>query len=278
MTADMTTYWFAIVLIAVSAALSAIMSVAWLVWRGTRNSGWVDTIWTFGLGVVGVVAALSPLLLFGGLTARQALVAVLIALWSARLGLHIAQRTAGITDDPRYAKLLRDWGASAPQQMFWLLQKQALVSIPLALSMALAALNPLPGLRLQDWLGVLVLLIGIGGEALSDSQLRRFRADPANKYRLCNAGLWGWSRHPNYFFEWLGWLAYPLFAVDVGGHAWSYPWGFVALAGPLSMYLLLVHVSGIPPLEAHMLERRGDDFRAYQSRTNAFFPSPPRAA
>jgi steroid 5-alpha reductase family enzyme len=278
MTADMTTYWFAIVFIAISVALFAIMSVAWLVWHGTRNSGWVDTIWTFGLGAVGVGAALSPLLLFGGLTSRQALVAVLIALWSARLGLHIAQRTAGITDDPRYAKLLRDWAASAPQQMFWLLQKQALVSIPLALSMALAALNPLPGLRLQDWLGVLVLLIGIGGEALSDSQLRRFRADPANKYRLCNAGLWGWSRHPNYFFEWLGWLAYPLFAIDVGGgHAWSYPWGFVALAGPLSMYLLLVHVSGIPPLEAHMLERRGDDFRAYQSRTNAFFPSPPRA-
>jgi steroid 5-alpha reductase family enzyme len=274
----MTAYQFAIVFIAVSAALSAVMSGAWLVWRGTRNSGWVDTIWTFGLGAIGVVAALTPFLLFAELTVRQAILAVLIALWSARLGLHIAQRTAGITDDPRYARLLRDWGANAPRQMFWLLQKQALVSIPLALAMALAAFNPLPGLRLQDWLGVLVLLIGIGGEAISDFQLRRFRADPANQNHICNAGLWCWSRHPNYFFEWFGWLAYPLFAIDFGsGHAWSYPWGFAALAGPLCMYVLLVHVSGIPPLEAHMLERRRDEFRAYQARTNAFFPAPPRA-
>ena len=274
----MSAYQFAIVFIAVSAALSAVMSGAWLAWRGTKNSGWVDAIWTFGLGAIGVVAALTPFLLFAELTARQAILAVLIALWSARLGLHIAQRTAGVTDDPRYARLLRDWGVNAPKQMFWLLQKQALVSIPLALAMALAAFNPLPGLRLQDWLGVLVLLIGIGGEAISDFQLRRFCADPANQNHICSAGLWGWSRHPNYFFEWFGWLAYPLFAIDFGGgHAWPYPWGFAALAGPLCMYLLLVHVSGIPPLEAHMLERRHDEFRAYQARTNAFFPAPPRA-
>ena len=91
---------------------------------------------------------------------------------------------------------------------------------------------------------------------------------------ICDVGLWGWSRHPNYFFEWFGWLAYPLLAIDLGG---AYPWGFVALAGPVCMYWLLVHVSGIPPLEAHMLERRRDEFRAYQARTNAFFPAPPRS-
>jgi steroid 5-alpha reductase family enzyme len=202
-------------------------------------------------------------------------VVFLIALWSARLGLHIAQRTAAIVDDPRYAKLLRDWGSDAERQMFWLLQKQAIVSIPLALSMLLAAFNPVAGLRLQDWVGVIVLLAGVGGEALSDLQLRRFRAVPANRNRVCDEGLWSWSRHPNYFFEWFGWLAYPLFAIDLAG---ANSWGFVALAGPICMYGLLVHVSGIPPLEAHMLERRRDDYRAYQARTNAFFPAPPRAA
>ena len=76
------------------------------------------------------------------------------------------------------------------------------------------------------------------------------------------------------FFEWFGWLAYALFAVDFSG---LYPWGFIAIAGPLCIYWLLVHVSGIPPLEEHMLERRRDAFRAYQARTNAFFPAPPRA-
>nr|HAQ95548.1 hypothetical protein [Afipia sp.] len=86
-----------------------------------------------------------------------------------------------------------------------------------------------------------------------------------------DTGLWGWSRHPNYFFEWLGWLAYPLFAIDFGG---DFPWGFAALAGPICMYWLLVHVSGIPPLEEHMLRRHGSKFHDYQSKTSAFFPYP----
>jgi steroid 5-alpha reductase family enzyme len=263
---------FLAILVALSVALSATMTGAWLVWRSTKNSGWVDTIWTFGLGTIGCLGALTPALLFG-VSPRRVLVAGLVAVWSLRLGLHIAQRTKGITDDPRYAKLLRDWGADATRQMFWLVQKQALVSIPLALSVVLAAWNPLPGLRLQDFLGVLVLIVAIAGEGASDTQLRRFRADPANRNRVCDAGLWGWSRHPNYFFEWFGWLAYPLLAIDLGA---AYPWGWIALAGPACMYWLLVHVSGIPPLEAHMLERRGEEFRGYQARTNAFFPAPPR--
>ena len=110
---------------------------------------------------------------------------------------------------------------------------------------------------------------------LFDEQLRRFRDDPANKGKICDAGLWKWSRHPNYFFEWLGWLAYPVLAIDLGGHD---PWGYVALAAPLCMYWLLVYVSGIPPLEEHMLAKRGDAFRKYQMTTNVFFPGPPKTS
>jgi steroid 5-alpha reductase family enzyme len=270
----LTAYQFAVMLAVAVAALSAIMAGAWLVWRGTGNSGWIDTFWTFGLGAVGCAGALWPLLLNARMSEREAMVAALIAFWSLRLGLHIVRRTLNITDDPRYTKLQRDWGDDAQRQMFWLAQKQALVSVPLALSMILAAWNPAPGLRAQDVLALIVLAAGIVGEGVADSQLRRFRAEPANRGRLCDIGLWRWSRHPNYFFEWFGWLAYPLFAIDFGG---GYVWGYLALAGPLCMYWLLVHVSGIPPLEAHMLERRRDQFRAYQARTNAFFPAPPRA-
>jgi steroid 5-alpha reductase family enzyme len=269
----MSGFEFMLLVIAVSVALGAIMAGAWLVWRLTQNSGWIDTTWTFGLGAVGACGALAPALHSSLVTPRQIPVAALIAVWALRLGLHIARRTSGITDDPRYGKMVRDWGADASRQMFFLVEKQALVSIPLALSIVLAAWNPLPGLRAQDYLGALVLLVAIAGEGLADAQLRRFRADPANRHRICDDGLWAWSRHPNYFFEWFGWLAYPLLAIDLGG---GYPLGFVALIGPLCMYWLLVHVSGIPPLEAHMLERRGDQFRAYQRSTNAFFPAPPR--
>jgi steroid 5-alpha reductase family enzyme len=270
----MTALTFLTILIAVSVALGIIMSGAWLAWRSTKNSGWIDTTWTFGLGAVGCIGALVPSLWSGAMTARQILVAGLVVTWAMRLGVHIARRTAGIKDDPRYGKLVAAWGADASRQMFFLAEKQALVSIPLALSMVLAAWNPLPDLRFQDATGVLVLIVAIVGEGISDAQLRRFRADPAHAGKVCDAGLWGWSRHPNYFFEWFGWLAYPLLAIDFSG---VYPWGFVALLGPICMYWLLVYVSGIPPLEEHMLERRQDEFRAYQARTSAFFPLPPRA-
>jgi len=257
-------------LLAVS--LAAMMALAWTIWWRTGNSGWVDTVWTFGLGAVGSVGALAPGLAEAAFTERQTLVALLVAVWTLRLGWHIARRSAGIRDDPRYAKLVRDWGEDAPRQMFMLMQKQALVSVPLALSILLAAWNPAPGLRGQDVLAAVVLITAILGEALADRQLRQHRAE-AGPDAICDVGLWGWSRHPNYFFQWLGWLAYPLFAVDPVG---SYDWGWLALIGPCCMYWLLAHVSGIPPLEEHMLERRGEAYRDYQRRTSAFFPAPPR--
>ena len=101
--------------------------------------------------------------------------------------------------------------------------------------------------------------------------LQQFGADPANNGKVCDVGLWRLSRHPNYFFEWLGWLAYPMIAIDLGG---AYPGGWLAILAPMLMYYLLVHVSGIPPLEEHMLKSRGEAFRDYQRRVNAFWPIP----
>ena len=157
--------------------------------------------------------------------------------------------------------------------MWLLVQKQALASVPLALAVFLAAHNPTAAPRLQDYLAIVVFVVAISGEALADLQLRRFRRTTAGHGRICSAGLWRWSRHPNYFFEWLGWLGYPLVAIVFSG---GYPWGWLALVGPACMYWLLVHVSGIPPLEEHMLRTRGAAFRAHQERTNAFFPWPSR--
>ena len=129
--------------------------------------------------------------------------------------------------------------------MFGLLQIQALFAFLPAVSMLLASRNPAPGLRLTDVAAILVLVVALVGEAVADRQMRDFRADPANKGGVCDTGLWRYSRHPNYFFEWLGWLAYPLFAISA---AW--PWGWFALIAPAVMYWLLVYVSGVPPLEA----------------------------
>lgn len=258
----------ALVLIALS--LSGLMAIAWLVQQRTGNSGWVDTIWTFSLGLVGAVSALWPVA-GASPNARQWLVAALVVVWSVRLGSHIAVRTKGITDDPRYAAYARNWGADAPRKMFIFLQNQALGTIPLVFAIFVAARFPLDTLRLQDYLGVAILFAGIAGEAIADAQLKAFRTDPANKGKVCDVGLWRWSRHPNYFFEWFGWLAYPVIALSP-----DYLWGFATLLAPLFMYWILVHVTGIPPLEEQMLKSRGDRYRDYQGRTSKFFPLPQR--
>jgi len=257
-------------LAAIALSLSLLMAVAWIVQQRTGNSGWVDTIWTFALGLVGAAGALWPV---AGTApnARQWLVAALVAIWSLRLGLHIAVRTAGIADDPRYAAFAREWGVDSPRRMFVFLQNQGFGSIPLVFSIFVAAHFPHAMLRPQDFLAALILLSGIAGEALADAQLKRFRQRPANQGRVCDVGLWRWSRHPNYFFEWLGWLAYPVIAISP-----DYGWGWATLLAPAFMYWILVHVTGIPPLEAQMLRSRGERYRDYQSRTSLFFPMPPR--
>jgi steroid 5-alpha reductase family enzyme len=258
-------------LAAIAVSLSILMAGAWMVQQRTGNSGWVDTIWTLSLGLVGAGSALWPVA-GAAPNARQWLVAGLVAIWSLRLGVHIAIRSAGITDDPRYAAFAREWGVDSPRRMFIFLQNQGFSSIPLVFAIFVAARFPQDALRLQDYLGALILFVGIAGEALADAQLKSFRENLANKGRVCDVGLWRWSRHPNYFFEWFGWLAYPVIALSTG-----YVWGWAALLAPVFMYWILVYVTGIPPLEAQMLRSRGDRYRDYQSRTSQFFPLPPQA-
>ena len=117
-----------------------------------------------------------------------------------------------------------------------------------------------------------MVLAGLVGEAISDAQLRRFRR-AAPRGAVCDVGLWGWSRHPNYFFEWLSWCGFALFALAGLSER---PIQLLAVAAPAMMWVLLVHVSGIPPLEAHMLASRGEAYRAYRRRVAAFVPQPPR--
>ncbi len=255
----------------IAIALSVFMALAWVVQQRTGNSGWVDVTWSYSIGFVGAAAALWPF--DDSSPARRALVGGLALCWSARLGTHIARRAAAGVDDPRYASYAREWGSEAPSRMFGFLQSQAFASVPLPFAIFLAAHTPHPGLRLQDYAGAAIMLAAVTGEAIADEQLRRFKLGPSNDGRVCDIGLWRWSRHPNYFFEWLGWLAYPVIALTP-----QYPWGWASLAAPAIMYWILVKVTGMPPLEEHMLRSRGERYREYQARTSAFFPWPPKKA
>lgn len=251
-------------------ALSLIMALAWVIQQRSGNSGWIDACWTFGTGLVAAGLALAPLAVHSAAW-RQVLIAAMVASWSMRLGWHIVERTRRADDDPRYRAIMKQWGAAAPRKLFWFLQAQAAVALVLACAVMSAAHGPERAFSVLDAAGIALFFIGFGIEALSDVQLRKFKQS-APPRAVCDVGLWAWSRHPNYFGEWLCWCAYPLLAFGSG-----YWLGAFALIGPAIMYWTLVHASGIPPLEAHMRRTRPQAWAVYARRTSAFFPLPPKA-
>jgi steroid 5-alpha reductase family enzyme len=258
-------------LVTIVVFLSLAMAAAWFWAMRSGKSGLIDATWSVAVGVACFAGALWPLLPTE-VTKRRLLVAAMATAWSARLGSYILARNLGAEDDPRYAELKRTWGGEAPRQLFLFLQAQALAGWPLAGAALLAAHVPTRALGVGDALGALIFVVGLAGEATADRQMARFRAEPANRGGICEAGLWAYSRHPNYFFEWLCWLGYAVIAADFTGH---YPWGWLAFAAPATMYWLLAHVSGVPPLEAHLARSRPAAFKAYAARVNAFWPGRP---
>ncbi len=252
------------VILTLAVLMSLLMAGAWALQRATGSSGWIDTVWSASVGFGGVLAVLFA----EGDGWRRAVVFSLVVVWSLRLAGHIGMRTQGGGEDPRYAKLIRQWGSAAPLRLFIFLQIQAIAAFVLVLAVYLAAGNGQSFPRLIDIFATAVAFAALAGEALSDAQLSKFRKTPEAKTGVCETGLWRYSRHPNYFFEWLFWCSFPLLAVQEQVLSWA------SLAAPIMMYWLLVHVSGIPPLEEHMLKSRGERFRVLQRRVNAFFPGP----
>ncbi|MFK0332946.1 DUF1295 domain-containing protein [Rhizobium sp. NPDC090275] len=253
-----------LLLVAIAFWLSLAMAGAWAIQRATGQSGWIDTIWSVAVGVGGIAA----IALADGDFDRRIVLLVVISAWSLRLASHIGSRCRGAAEDPRYAKFIEDWGDGAAWRLFLFVQIQALAAFVLVLAVYLAAANERSFPGAIDALAMLLAIVGLAGEAISDAQLARFRKTPEAKTEVCEVGFWSYSRHPNYFFEWLIWCCWPLFAST--GSIWNW----LSLLAPLMMYWLLVHVSGVPPLEEHMLRSRGDKFRALQHRVNAFFPGP----
>ncbi|MGA2129448.1 MAG: DUF1295 domain-containing protein [Xanthobacteraceae bacterium] len=254
------------------AVLSASMAIAWWVQDRTANGGWLDVFWTFAVGIAAAGIAVLPLTDPPWLHLRQSMVLGFVAVWVLRIGIGRVVRTYGLGDDQRYRELISGWGAQASRRMFWMAQGQAAAGLALVLSVALAAHNPDPGIRIQDALGPLITAIAVAAGIVADTQLRRFKAGHVHVRAVCDIGLWRWSRHPDYFFEWMAWLAYPVVAVDLSGYN---PYGWLSLLGPFCMYWVFVVVSGLRPLEHYMAQTRGEAYRSYQRRTSRFLPLPP---
>lgn len=242
-------------------ALAAIaQGIAWARQQRTANAGIVDIVWSFGLGMAALVVAATG----SGAALPRALLAMLGGGWGLRLGLHLLHRVRGESEDGRYAQLRKRWGR-APLKWLGMFQFQALLVAIFSLPFLAVAASPLA--RWNGWFvaGVALWLCSVGGEAIADRQLARFRADPAHRGTTCRDGLWRYSRHPNYFFEWLHWFAWVLLAVGS-------PIAWLAWSGPLVMYVFLRWISGIPFTEAQALRTRGEDYRRYQRSTSMLFP------
>ena len=244
-----------------TAVVVAMMFVLWMIHLRIANAGIVDIGWAFGLGILG--------LLYAGLRPadgpRKLMAAVMVAAWSLRLGSYLLVRTVGPPEEGRYLQLRQDWGANAPLKFLVFFEFQALLDVLLSLPFLLACLNPRPGLTALELASAGLWLLAFLGESLADRQLARFKSDPANRGQVCQDGLWNYSRHPNYFFEWMIWAAWAMFA-------WSSPYGPIAVICPALMLFFLFRITGIPATEAQALRSKGDAYRHYQQTTSAFVP------
>jgi len=248
-------------------ALTAIaQSAGWLWQRRRRNAGIVDVVWSFGVGGAAVLLALTGT----GAVWPRALLGVLGGLWGLRLGLHLWHRVRSEPEDGRYANLRLRWGDDQ-RKWFAFFQFQALLVALFSIPFVAVARNPVEGFSAWLLAGVVVWIGSVVGEGIADAQLARFRTDPANRGKTCRTGMWRYSRHPNYFFEWLHWFAYVLFAI--GSPNWWLAW-----AGPLVMFAFLRWISGIPYTEAQALRTRGEDYRDYQRTTPMLFPWFPKSS
>jgi len=242
------------------------MVVLWFIQRRTHNAGIVDVGWAASLALLAALYGVAA----DGFPLRRALVATMGGLWGLRLAAHIHLRAHGKPEDGRYQQLRKEWAPHEQARLFRFFQIQALAAAIFSIPYALPAVNPAPGITLLEWIGFAAWAIALTGESLADLQLERWKRNPANKGKTCRAGLWNYSRHPNYFFEWLIWCGLALFAL-------ASPHGYWAIACPASIFYLLFKVTGIPTTEEQALRTKGDDYRDYQRTTSVFIPWIPRS-
>jgi|UPI00037123DE steroid 5-alpha reductase family enzyme len=230
-----------------------------------RRNDLADVAW--GLGFV--LLAWLALLIAGQFTYRAIVIDLLISIWGFRLAWHIYRRNRGKSEDYRYATWRQQWGRwfliRSYLQVF-LLQGLFLYLISLPVFVINRAVQPTK-LHLSDYLGLLIWIIGFFFETVGDAQLAKYKAQPENKGKLMQSGLWRYTRHPNYFGEVTMWWGIWLGSLSIPG-------SWFTVIGPITITYLILKVSGIPLLEQKYAGR--PDFEAYRQRTSAFFPLPPR--
>lgn len=244
------------------ALASLVMTLVWYRQVFTKNAGIVDGWWSYNFGLI----TLLYFFLASGDFTRKLIILIPVLIWSLRLGTHLLIRNTSHTEeDTRYAKLRKEYGSNANLRMWLFFFYQAISNVILTVPFLVICIDPSPEFSVLVWMGLAVWVIAVIGESTADQQLKKFKKDPANKGKVCQTGLWKYSRHPNYFFEWLIWVGYALIALDS-------PYGYLGLLCPAIMYILLNNVTGIPMLEELAVKSKGQLYIQYQKTTSAFFP------
>lgn len=234
----------------------------WLIQCIRKDAGWVDVGWTAGVGILASVAVIQA----DGWQPRHCLVGTFILIWAARLVIYIIKdRLCSEQEDSRYQTLRTYFGTHAHLGFFFFFTLQSFLVVLFVIPLLPAFNHAQPHWTLFDGLGTALWFIAMGGEWLADYQLTQFRRNPAHQGKVCRKGLWSRSRHPNYFFEWLQWIAYALFAIGA-------PSGWLSLIGPIAIYFFLMKLTGIPHVEREALAKRGEAYAAYQREVPIFFP------
>ncbi|GAA4931609.1 steroid 5-alpha reductase family enzyme [Actinomycetospora succinea] len=259
---------FGLLLVGAVATVVAAFSITLAVARATGRHSVVDVTWGLGFVAVGIVAYLISGVMGVGDAGVRTVALALVAVWGLRLAIYIGLRNRGKGEDPRYAAMLGDDHApgavtSTVLRKVYLPQAGVMlvVSLPVLAAMVRAS-TVLPVVIV----GVLLWLVGFVFESVGDAQLSAFKADPENKGKILDSGLWRYTRHPNYFGDACVWWG--IFVVAAG-----HPWALVTVVGPLLMTYLLVSVTGKELTEKSMSGRPGYD--EYVRRTSGFLPLPP---
>lgn len=234
--------------------------IFFIVATAIKNNSIVDMGWGPGFVVVTLFAYINA----GYFTLRGTIALVLVTIWGVRLAYHIIRRNHGKPEDFRYANWREEWGRWVVVRAFFqVFMLQGVFMLIVASPVLLIQAADLSGFGLLELLGVLVWMVGFYFESVGDRQLRDFKADPANKGKIIQSGLWKYTRHPNYFGEATMWWGLGIMALAV-------PLGWLGLIGPIVITWLLVFVSGVPMLEKKYQGR--SDFEEYAARTSVFIP------
>lgn len=244
-------------------ACCLVMALVWYWAVKINNAGVVDVFWAFNFPLIAILL----FFLAEGFQLRKQLICSMVLIAGLRLGIHLWQRVIGHlkVEEGRYQQLRKEWAPHENKKFFWFFQFQAVSNVLLAVPFFLIASNQNPQISFIEYFGIGIWAVAVIAEAIADWQLSQFKKDQSNKGKVCQSGLWNYSRHPNYFFQLLMWIAYFLIALAA-------PWGWMAISSPLIIAYLLFKVTGIPATEEQALRSKGDLYRQYQQTTSAFIP------